>query len=70
MGCHLWDDVAMPVLKLDRDDEDREWEFEIRFQLSLSVQQRLAMMEEASRYLWTQLEKHGQRKAFEVIKRT
>lgn len=59
----------MPILKLDHDDEERELEFELRYQLSLSYPERLRMMEEASQYLIDQLEAHGKRKAFEVVKR-
>jgi hypothetical protein len=59
----------MAVLKLDRDDEDREMEFELDYQMSLTFEQRYRMMEEASRYLITMLEKHEERKPFEIIKR-
>lgn len=59
----------MPVLKLDHDDEEREREFELRYQLALTFEQRFRMMEEASRRLNAQLEQHGHRKSFEVVKR-
>ncbi len=60
----------VPILKLDHDDEEQELEFELRFLLSLTVEQRYRMMEEASRSLIAQLDRHGQRKPFEIIKRT
>ena len=60
----------VPILKLDHDDEEQELEFELRFLLSLTVEQRYRMMEEASRSLIAQLDQHGQRKSFEIIKRT
>ncbi len=60
----------MPILKLDHDDDEKELEFELRFQRSLTFEQRFRMMEEASRYLIEQLEQNGKRKPFEIIKRT
>lgn len=60
----------MPILKLDQGDDEKELEFEIEFQLSLTFEQRYHMMEEASQSLIAQLEQHGKRKPFEIIKRT
>ncbi len=59
----------MPILKLDRHDEERELDFELRYQMSLTFEERYRMMEEASRFLIEQLERHGKRKTFEVVKR-
>ena len=60
----------MPILKLDHDDPERELEFEVRYLLSLTYEQRVALMEEASRRLRAQLEQYGHRKTPEIIKRT
>jgi len=34
----------MPILKLSKDDPEKELEFEVNYQLSLTVQQRFEMM--------------------------
>ena len=60
----------MAILKLDRDDQEEELEFELRYQMSLTYEERYRMMEEASRYLITMLEQHAKKRPFEIIKRS
>ncbi len=63
-----------PILKLDRDDEDRELEFELAYQRTLTTQQRFDMMFRRSRLMAEALARHerrtnGPRKPAEIIKR-
>lgn len=58
-----------PVLKLDRDDEERELEFELAYQRSLTTEERFRMMFQKSREIAEMLIRHGHRKPFEIIKR-
>jgi hypothetical protein len=58
-----------PVLKLDRDDEDRERAFELDHLLSLSTKQRFEMMISRSDEIKRTLLRHGHRKPVEVTKR-
>jgi hypothetical protein len=58
-----------PVLKLDRDDEEREFEFELAYQRSLTTEERFRMMFQKSREIAEMLIRHGHRKPFEIIKR-
>jgi hypothetical protein len=58
-----------PILKIDKDDEEKEMDFEIDYQLSLDVEQRFRMMFQKSRELALMLEKNGHRKPSEIIKR-
>ena len=60
----------MAVLKLEQDDEIREIEFELQYHKSLTVQQRIAMLEERRKIIQQQLEAYGHRKPFEIIKRS
>ena len=60
----------MPVLKIKQHDEKREIEFELQYQRSLTVQQRIAMLEERRKFIQQQLEAYGHRKPFEIIKRS
>lgn len=48
-------------------DEHREWEFELDNLLSLSTQERLAMMLERSDEVKRALIRHGHRKPVEII---
>ena len=57
------------VLKLDRDNEDKEIEFELGYLLSLSVQQRFEMMFKKSKEISELLIQNGHRKSDKVIKR-
>jgi len=59
-----------PILKVDKDDEEKEMDFEIDYQLSLDVEQRFRMMFQKSRELAMMLEKNGHRKPSEIIKRS
>ncbi|MBN1625992.1 MAG: hypothetical protein JW944_05660 [Deltaproteobacteria bacterium] len=59
-----------PILKIDKDDEEKEMDFEIDYQLSLDVEQRFRMMFQKSRELAMMLEKNGHRKPSEIIKRS
>jgi hypothetical protein len=59
----------MAILKLREDDEERELDFEIEYQLSLSFEQRLAMMlVESDRIAWTLIQS-GQREPTALVKR-
>ena len=60
----------MPVLKLDRDDEEKEIEFELEYLLSLTTQQRFDLMFQKSKEIAEILLRHGYRKPFEIIKRS
>ena len=58
------------ILKLEKDDQDRELEFELEYQLSLTVEQRFRMMFQKSREIAEILVRNGHRKPFEIIKRS
>lgn len=59
-----------PILKIDKDDEEKEIDFEIDYQLSLDADQRFRMMFQKSRELAMMLEKNGHRRPSEIIKRS
>jgi hypothetical protein len=59
-----------PILKVDKDDEEKEIDFEIDYQLSLNADQRFRMMFQKSRELAIMLEKNGHRRPSEIIKRS
>jgi len=59
----------MPVLKLEKDDEERELEFELAYQRTLTTQQRFELMFRKSREIAEMLLRHGHRKPFEIVKR-
>ena len=59
----------MSILKLDRDDNERELEFELKYQLALSTQQRFEMMFKKSKELADMMIAHGHRKPVDMIKR-
>ena len=59
----------MPILILEKDDEEREIEFELEYQNSLTTQQRINMLEEKRKFIQQQLSRYGHRKPFEIIKR-
>ena len=58
------------ILKLSRDDEEKELEFELDYLASLTFEERLQMMREKSREMLKQMIDHGHRRSFEIIKRT
>jgi hypothetical protein len=59
-----------PILKIEKDDEEKEIDFELDYQLSLTVDQRFSMMFQKSKELADILEKNGHRRPSEIIKRT
>ena len=59
-----------PILKTDKDDEDKELEFELAYQRALTTQQRFELMFRKSREIAEVLLKHGYRKPVEIVKRT
>ena len=60
----------MPILVVDKDDEEREIEFELEYQQSLTTQQRIVLLEEKRKFIQQQLSRYGHRKPFEIIKRS
>lgn len=70
LGCRMCIFYLMsPILKLEKDDSERELEFELNYQLSLTTQQRFEMMFQKSKELAQMLLDNGHRKPFEIIKR-
>ena len=60
----------MPVLKLEKDNENREIEFELVYLKSLTTKERFFMMQKKSEEMKKMLRKRGYRKSTEIIKRT
>jgi hypothetical protein len=60
----------MPVLKMDSDQESQEIEFELAYHRSLTLNERIAMLEERKIHFLKQLIDHEHRKPVEIIKRT
>ncbi len=58
-----------PILELDRDDPKRELEFELDFLLSMTAQQRYALMFARSREMMERMIRHGHLKSVEIVKR-
>jgi len=61
--------IMSPILKLEKDDSEKELEFELDYQLSLTTQQRFEMMFRKSREIAQMLIDNGHRKPSEIIKR-
>ncbi len=59
----------MAILKLDKDDEDKEIEFELDYLTSLTTSQRFEMMFRKTREMLRLLKKDGRRTTTEIIKR-
>jgi hypothetical protein len=59
----------MPVLKLEKDDENREIEFELRYLNSLTTKERFLIMEKKSDEIKKMMRKRGYRKSTEIVKR-
>ena len=59
----------LPILKLEKDDSEKELEFEINNQLSLTTQQRFEMVFRKSREIAQLLIGNGHQKPSEIIKR-
>ena len=60
----------MPVLKLLKDDENKEIDFELSFLKSLTTKERFHMMLKKSEEMKKMMRKHGYGKSTEIIKRT
>lgn len=60
----------MPILKLDKDDDDKQLEFELAYQRTLTTQERFELMFRKSREIAEMLLRHGYRKPVEIVKRT
>lgn len=60
----------MPVLKLEKDNENREIEFELVYLKSLTTKERFFMMQKKSDEMKKMLRKRGYRKSTEIVKRT
>jgi hypothetical protein len=59
----------MPVLKLEKDDENREIEFELRYLKSLTTKERFIIMQKKSDEIKKMLRKRGYRRPTEIVKR-
>ena len=57
------------LLKLDKDDPERERAFELEYLLSLSTQERFEIMFRRSDEIKRALLRHGHRKPIEIVKR-
>ena len=60
----------MPVLKLEKDDENREIEFELCYLKSLTTKERFIIMQKKSDEIKKMLRKRGYRKSIEIVKRS
>jgi len=60
----------MPILKLDRDDEEKKIEFELDYLSSLTVRQGFQAMFQKTQEVRSLLKGRAYRKTTEVIKRT
>jgi hypothetical protein len=61
---------TMPILKLEKDDENREIEFELSYLKSLTTKERFLLMQKKSDEMKKMLAKNGYRKSTEIVKRT
>jgi hypothetical protein len=66
----IFRDDLMPVLKLEKDDENREIEFELHYLKSLTTKERFLIMQNKSDEMKKMLRKRGYRKSTEIVKRT
>ncbi|MFW6129251.1 MAG: hypothetical protein ACOC6P_03275 [Candidatus Aminicenantaceae bacterium] len=57
------------ILVLDEHDEDKEIEFELNYLASLTINERISLMENKSKEMKSILIKNGHRKTPQVIKR-
>jgi hypothetical protein len=64
-----FDGGTMAVLKLEKDDENREIEFELRYLKSLTTRERFLLMQKKSEEMKKMLRKRGHRKSAEIVKR-
>ncbi len=65
----MYNSAMSPILKLDKDDEQKELDFELEYQLSLTPEQRFEMMFKRSEEIARTLLENGYRKPVEIIKR-
>jgi hypothetical protein len=59
----------MAVLKIEKDDENREIEFELSYLKSLTTRERFMLMQKKSEEIKKMLRSRGYRKSFEIVKR-
>jgi hypothetical protein len=59
----------MPVLKLEKHDENREIEFELCYLKSLTTKERFLIMQKKSDEMKKMLRSRGYRKSPEIVKR-
>lgn len=60
----------MAVLKIEKDDENREIEFELSYLRSLTTRERFMLMQKKSEEIKKMLRSRGYRKSFEIVKRS
>jgi hypothetical protein len=60
---------TMAVLKLEKDDENREIEFELCYLKSLTTRERFLLMQKKSDEMKKMLRTRGYRKSPEIVKR-
>ena len=60
----------MAVLKIEKDDENREIEFELSYLKSLTTRERFMLMQKKSEEIKKMLRSRGYRKSTEIVKRT
>jgi hypothetical protein len=60
----------MPVLKLEKHDENREIEFELCYLKSLTTKERFLIMQKKSDEMKKMLRSRGYRKSPEIVKRS
>jgi hypothetical protein len=60
----------MAVLKIEKDDENREIEFELSYLKSLTTGERFMLMQKKSEEIKKMLRTRGYRKSPEIIKRS
>jgi hypothetical protein len=63
-------DKKRNILKLSKHDEEGEEAFELEYLLSLTFEERLAMMRKKSKEMLRQMVDRGYRKPFEIVKRS
>lgn len=57
------------ILVLDKNDEDKEIDFELSYLASLTINERISLMENKSKEMKSILKKNGHRKTPQIIKR-
>ena len=60
----------MAVLKIEKDDENREIEFELCYLKSLTTRERFLLMQKKTEEMKEMLRKRGYRKSSEIVKRS